>query len=303
MLATAWPQPFSDDGWLFEPKWDGVRGIVTWDGSAARIHTRRGTEVSDRYPEMDRLGGLPPCVLDGEIVAFDDSGVPSFERLQQRIHRLGGRGAAHPVAFLAFDLLHLEGEDLTAQPVEGRIERLGSLHLPSPYEWVPPTPGDGLGLWEIVQERDIEGMVAKRLGSPYRPGARSPDWRKIHNTHTAKALVGGFTPGEGGRWGTFGALLLGLPRDGALRWVGAVGTGFSDEALVAIRAALDEMAIERSPFHRDLEMPAATWIEPGLVAAVGYRNWTAAGRLRHPVFKGFTDDDPATITWETERPE
>lgn len=300
MLATPWPTPFSDDGWLFEPKWDGIRGVVTWDGESAEIHTRRGTEVSSRYPELTRLGGLPPCVLDGEIVALGDAGVPSFERLQQRMNRLGGRGAVHPVSFIAFDLLQVDGDPLTAEPLEARIERLASFALPAPYGRIEPTEGEGLSLWAVVAERDLEGMVAKRLGSQYRPGIRSPDWRKIHNLHTARVLVGGFTAGEGGRARTFGALLLGLPAEGALRWVGAVGSGFSDEALSVIRTALDEMRSERSPFHPDPEIPAATWVEPNLVAAVGYRNWTVAGRLRHPVFKGFTDDGPAAITGEGE---
>lgn len=302
MLATPWPKPFSDDGWLFEPKWDGIRGIVTWDGESAEIRTRRGTEVSTRYPELVHLDGLPPCVLDGEIVALDDGGIPSFERLQQRMNRLGGRGAVHPVSFIAFDLLHCDGDPLTAEPLEARIGRLTSLALPAPYGRIEPTVGDGLSLWNFVVERDLEGIVAKRRGSHYRPGTRSPDWRKIHNLHTARALVGGFTAGEGGRAQTFGALLLGLPAKGALRWVGAVGSGFTDEALSVIRTALDEMQSAQSPFHPDPEIPAATWVEPSLVAAVGYRNWTAAGRLRHPVFKGFTDDDLDTITWETEGP-
>jgi len=303
MLATPWPNPFSDDEWLFEPKWDGIRGVVAWDGASASIHTRRGNEVSARYPELAPLGALPPCVLDGEIVALDERGVPSFGLLQQRMNRISGRGSGPPVSFIAFDLLHLAGHPLVSAPLEGRIARLASLDLPEPYGRVEPTGSDGLALWEVVQERDLEGMVAKRLGSLYRPGVRSPDWRKIHNTHTARVLVGGFTAGEGGRASTFGSLLLGMRGGDALRWVGAVGTGFSDDELEAIRAALDEMRVDRSPFHPDAELPSdAAWVEPRLIAAVRYRNWTAAHRLRHPVFKGFTDDDPVAITWEAEGP-
>lgn len=301
MLATPWPRPFSDDAWIFEPKWDGIRGIVTWDGSAITIRTRTGTEVSERYPELLDLGSIRSCVLDGEILAFDDEGRPSFERLQQRMHRIGGRGAAHGVGFIAFDLLH-DGEPLLALPVEERIARLERLGLPPPYGTVAPRKGDGDALWELVVERDLEGMVAKRVGSPYRPGVRSPDWRKIHNLHRVKAVVGGFTPGERGRASTFGALLVGLGDGDALRWIGAVGTGFSDEALGSIRESLDALRVDPSPFHRDPEIPKATWVEPRLVAVVEYRNWTGAGRLRRPVFKGFTDDDPETITWEAEGP-
>ena len=301
MLATRWPRPFSDDGWLFEPKWDGIRGIVIWDGRDISIRTRNDTEVSDRYPELADPGGFRPCVFDGEIVAFDDRGRPSFERLQQRMHRTGGRGAAHGVGFIAFDLLH-DGEPLLSAPLEERIARLEALGLRPPYATVAPRQGAGEALWELVVDRDLEGMVAKRLGSPYRPGVRSPDWRKIHHLHTVKAVVGGFTPGERGRAATFGALLVGL-RDGvALRWIGAVGTGFSDQALGSIRESLDEIRVEGSPFHHDPEIPKATWVEPRLVALVEYANWTAAGRLRRPVFKGFTDDDPEGITWEAEGP-
>lgn len=301
MLATSWPHPFSDDGWLFEPKWDGIRGIVTWDGSAISIRTRNDTEIADRYPELTDLDGLRPCVLDGEIIAFDDHGRPSFERLQQRMHRIGGRGAIHGVGFIAFDLLH-DREPLIALPIEERIARLEALGLPQPYGTVAPHRGEGEALWELVVDRDLEGMVAKRIGSRYRPGVRSPDWRKIHHLHRVKAVVGGFTPGERGRSSTFGALLVGLRDGDALRWIGAVGTGFSDEALGSIRRSLEEIRVEASPFHRDPEIPQATWVEPRLVAVVEYRNWTGAGRLRRPVFKGFTDDDPGAITWEAEGP-
>jgi bifunctional non-homologous end joining protein LigD len=303
MLATPWPRPFSSDAWTFEPKWDGIRGIVTWDGEAVAIHTRRGTEVSSRYPELGSFGVHPACVLDGEIVAFDDAGLPSFQRLQQRMHRSGGRGARHAVGFIAFDLLHLGGQPLVAMPLEERMARLSAMQLPAPYTHVRPTEADGEGLWEFVLDRGLEGMVAKRIGSEYRPGVRSPDWRKIHNLHTVRALVGGYTPGERGRSRTFGALLLGLRDGDKLRWIGAVGTGFSDMALASIRAGLDQNRRAASPFHPDSEIPSATWVEPYLVAAVEYSAWTGAGRLRRPVFKGFTDDDPETITWEAEGPQ
>jgi bifunctional non-homologous end joining protein LigD len=145
-------------------------------------------------------------------------------------------------------------------------------------------------------------MVAKRSGSPYRPGIRSADWRKVAHLHTVRAVVGGYTAGERGRAGTFGALVLGLWDGARLRWIGNVGTGFSDRDLIAIREALGEMQSAVSPFHPDRELPTVVPVEPVLVAAVGYRNWTNAGRIRHPRFRGFTDDDPAAATWEAERP-
>ncbi|MFH1105469.1 MAG: non-homologous end-joining DNA ligase [Actinomycetota bacterium] len=295
MLATPWPAPFSDPAWWFEPKWDGIRGIIAWDGVTVSIRTRRGNEVADRYPEL--AINLPaPCVLDGEIVSFDETGAPSFQVLQ---NRRAGSGTA---SFVVFDLLWHDGETLVDCPFEDRVGRLAGLDLPASFRRSEPVAADGAALWEAIVKRDLEGLVAKRAGSLYRPGLRSPDWRKIHHEHTARALVGGFTPGEGGRSGTFASLLLGQWDGRALRWIGAVGTGFDEAALRAVRAALDQMRRPTSPFHPDREMPEASWVEPSLVAAVGYRNWTDAGRLRFPVFKGFTDDDRAAITVENEGP-
>lgn len=304
MLASPWPAPFSNEGWLFEPKWDGIRAILTRDGDRPMIHTRRGTEVGARYPELSGVALAERLVLDGEIVALDEVGNPSFERLQRRIHRAGGPRSGEPsVSFVAFDLLWLNGESLIGLALEERLRRLGALPLEHPFVRAEPVRGDGVGLWEAITARDLEGMVAKRLGSIYRPGIRSADWRKIPHLHTARVVVGGYTPGSGGRSRTFGSLLLGLWEGRRLRWVGAVGSGLGDADLVAVRRALDEMRREDSPFHPDPDMPSpAAWVEPALVAAVRFRNWTAAGRLRHPVFQGFTNDDPERATWEAEGP-
>jgi len=302
MLATTWRLPFADPEWWFEPKWDGIRGVITWDGSSTAIHTRGGNEVSARYPELAMALSVP-CVLDGEIVSFDE-GRPSFQRLQTRMHRLDQAGdPSGRVSFIAFDLLWLDGRGLTTLGLEERLGMLGGLDLPDSFQRTDPVRGDGLALWDAVVERDLEGMVAKRAESLYRPGRRSVDWRKIHHEHTARALVGGFTHGEGGRSSSFGSLVLGQWDGLGLRWVGNVGTGFDETSMRAVRGALDEMRRSTSPFHRDPEMVEATWVEPSLVAAVSYRNWTTGGRLRFPVFKGFTDEDPDAVTWETEGPQ
>jgi bifunctional non-homologous end joining protein LigD len=299
MLATAWPAPFSDDGWIFEPKWDGVRALVTVDREAVAIRGRRGTDYTDRYPELHRITHDRPCVLDGEIVAIVE-GVPSFEALQRRMHvarpdvRLLGEV---PVSFVAFDILH-DGEPVIDAPLEERRTRLQRLE-PGPWGSVgTAVAGEGEALWSTIVERDLEGMVAKRRGSRYRPGVRSPDWRKVANVAVTEAVVGGYTPGEGGRSRSFGALLLGRWDGDRLRYVGSVGTGFSDADVRSIRAALDEMARPDSPFHPDEAIPSrATWVEPVLVASIGHRDTTAAGRLRHPRFRGFTDDEPGTVRW------
>ena len=164
--------------------------------------------------------------------------------------------------------------------------------------------GDPESLWGFISERDIEGIVAKRTASVYRPGTRSPDWRKISRFLQARAVVGGFLPGEGGRASTFGSLLLGMWAGDGLRWVGAVGSGFDDAALEAIRHALNQMTMERSPFVPNADLPKnAVFVHPALVASVQYKEFTSVGRLRAPSFKGFTDDDPGSVTWEEEGPE
>lgn len=300
MLATAWPRPFAEPGWHFEPKWDGIRGILSWDGRAASLRTRTDAEVSSRYPELAVPRSTPPCVLDGEVVVLAD-GRASFERLQQRSALTPAGLRDHPVSFVMFDLIHLGPRSLVEDPIETRWRLLGELELVEPFITVAPLD-DGAALWDVVITRDLEGMMAKRSGSPYRPGVRSADWRKIAHLHTVKAVVGGYTRGEGSRSPNFGALVLGLWDGPRLRWIGNVGTGFGDRQLLAIRGALDEMSRADSPFHPDGEMPSMTPVEPVLVAAVDYRNWTNAGRLRHPRFKGFTEDVTESVTWRLEGP-
>ncbi len=299
MLATAWPGMFLESGWWFEPKWDGIRGILSWDGAAVTIRTRTGAEVAGRYPEL-RPAGPGGWVIDGEVVVLHGSGA-SFERLQQRSGFSVVAMRDHPVSFVAFDLLHDAGGPAIDRPFEDRRAALEGLGLQAPF-LVPEVTDDGGALWERVVALDLEGVVAKRNASRYQPGVRSPDWRKIAHLHTVKAIVAGYTPGEGGRSATFGALVLGLWHGDRLRWIGNVGTGFSDRDTVAIRQALGQMHRPDSVLLPDAMLPPFTPVEPVLVAAVEYRNWTTAGRIRHPRFKGFTDDDPATVTWEREGP-
>jgi bifunctional non-homologous end joining protein LigD len=308
MLAMRWAEPFVDPSWAFELKWDGIRAILTFGDGRPLIRSRAGNDLSGRYPDLAAHAPQRPLVLDGEIVAFDESGRPSFEVLQQRMGLTGRADVAEamrttPVAFAAFDVL-FDGAEVIDEPWELRRRRLELLALAPPYVVSHVVPGDPTGLWELVQERGIEGIVAKRLGSVYRPGERSPDWRKITRFRQVRAVVGGYLPGEGGRAGTFGSLLLGLHDAGGLRWIGSVGSGFSDAALAAIREALDAMTIGECPFVPDPELPrSAVWVEPHLVAVVQYKEFTGSGRLRGPSFKGFTDDDPTAITWQAEGPD
>jgi bifunctional non-homologous end joining protein LigD len=305
MLASPWREPFDDPDWWFEVKWDGVRALLFADRNNVVVRSRTGRDITGTYPELTGFAPGRPCVLDGEIVAFAGDR-PSFELLQQRMNLSGVKAAeaarSLPVSYVVFDLL-AEGCDVTEQPLETRVERLASLELPAPMVRSDITEAAGEALYAAVAERQLEGVIAKRLGSTYRPGVRSAEWRKIPNVRVARAVVGGFTSGDGGRWSTFGALLLGMWDGPRLRWVGAVGTGFADETLSAIRAALDEMTIDHSPFADDRGLPAATWVAPHLVARVEFKEWTRAGRLRSPSFKGFLPDPVEDITWVAEGPD
>lgn len=303
MLASPWPAPFDDDSWVFELKWDGVRCVAYATEGRLRLRSRRGNDMSIRYPELANLSLPDGLVLDGEIVALDEQGHPSFERLQSRMNRVPRSSEAPvPITYVAFDLL-AEGTPLLGAALEERTGRLSALELPAPIVVADRFPGRSGPIWEFVRDRDLEGLVAKRLGSSYSPGVRSPDWRKIGNFKQVRAVVGGFTPGTGGRQSSFGALLLGMYSGRRLRWIGAVGSGFDDRALAAIRSALDEMTIPECPFEPDPDMPrGSTWVQPHLVAMVRYKQWTAAGRVRGPSFRGFTDDPAEEVTWEAEGP-
>lgn len=299
MLATPWAAPFSDPDWVFELKWDGVRCLTSSTESGVQITSRTGNDLSHRYPELLSLDLPPNTVLDGEVVALDENGLPSFERLQGRmsagITRL-------PITYVVFDLLH-RGVTMVDRPLEERMVALTALDLPSPIVVADRFHGDAQPVWDFVVANDIEGIVAKRLASRYQSGRRSPDWRKIGQFKQMRAVVGGFTAGTGGREPTFGALLLGLQTGDGLRWIGAVGSGFNDKSLLVIRTALNEMTVAESPFHPDPDMPAgSTWVQPQLVAMVRYKQWTAAGRVRAPSFKGFTGTAPELVTWESEGP-
>ncbi|MGY2130301.1 non-homologous end-joining DNA ligase [Blastococcus sp. SYSU DS0617] len=302
MLATAGvlPPPEEDDRWGYEFKWDGVRAVAAVHRGAVVLTSRKGTEITVRYPEVARLPDAlagHDAVVDGEIVLLDADGRPDFGALQNRMHRTGPEvprmAAARPVSFLVFDLLSWDGEDLTARPYAERRSRLDALGLAG-HRWVatPWFPGGGADVLAASEENGLEGVVAKRLDSPYRPGLRSPDWRKLKNVRTQAVVVGGWRPGQGRRAGGIGSLLVGVPDDeGRLVYVGHVGTGFSAQDLRDLQRVLTPRAT--SPFEDDLPRDItrdAHWAEPDLVGEVAYAVWTAENRLRHPSWKGVRDD-------------
>lgn len=303
MLATRASSIPAGPEWVYEIKWDGVRTLLFWDGATVLLRSRRGRDVTATYPELSGFSLPHPVVLDGEIVALDAGGRPSFEMMQRRMNVATAGPAALEVAitYVVFDVLYAD-HDLTELPWSERRKRLEDLALPAPCA-VSHVVDDPQPLWDFVVERGIEGVVAKRRDAPYTPGVRSSDWRKTTVVRSLRAVVGGFTAGDGGRHGDFGSLLIGLGTPDGLRWIGAVGTGFDHAALGAIRAALDEMRIDDCPFVQEPDLPrGAAWVSPQLVAVVEFKEWTRHGRLRAPSFKGFTDDPVASVTWDSEGP-
>lgn len=297
MLAVSWAEPFDDPDWWFEVKWDGVRVIVETGGAGTRLWSRTGKDMSAYYPELHAVGSGRTLVLDGEIVALDESGIPSFNRLQQRMNRLPRRHESVAVGMVVFDILD-DGEPLIDLPFETRREKLEAID-PGPATVSSVVPGEGIAVFEAASEGGLEGVVAKRAGSRYQPGRRSPDWRKIPLRRRISAVVGGFTFGEGNRSGGFGALQMGLWDGGRLRYIGGVGTGFDAESVVAIRRALDE--IRQEPADLAGDWPRATmFVAPVLVGLVDFQNWTPGGRMRGPSFAGFSTEPSETCTWETE---
>jgi bifunctional non-homologous end joining protein LigD len=246
-------------------------------------------------------------VVDGEIVAMDAHGRPDFGALQSRMHRTGpevGRLAvAAPVTYLVFDLLAADGESLLGTPYAERRARLDALGADG-HRWMstPWFRGGGADVLAASQENGLEGVVAKRLTSVYRPGARAPEWRKIKNISAQAVVVGGWRPGQGRRAGGIGSLLVGVPDDeGRLIYAGHVGTGFSDADLRDLQALLTRRPT--TPFQGALPREVtrdAQWVEPDLVGEVAYALWTAEGRLRHPVWRGVRDDlEPDDVVIES----
>jgi bifunctional non-homologous end joining protein LigD len=307
MLARAGRLPPDDEDWAFEIKWDGVRAITYWQPGELRIESRNLNDVSARYPELRALGpelGSREAVLDGEIVAFDEDGRPSFERLQRRMHVASPSAIRQfaneePVSYVIFDLLYLDGRTTMKLPYRERRALLEGLELIGPA-WQTPAyhVGEGRELLAAAAEQRLEGVVAKRLDSPYRPGRRTDEWLKVKNVNRQELVIGGWLPGKGARAGRLGALLVGYyerdeNRQRVLRYAGRVGTGFNEDDLERLGEKLATIPRSSSPFSGTQPPRGANFVEPELVAEIEFRQWTHDRILRHSSYKGLRDDKPS----------
>jgi len=305
MLATTGPLPAQDDRWSYEVKWDGVRALVEVRGGRVSLRSRNGNDITGAYPELAGLGtvlGPTTAVLDGEVVAFDDAGRTDFGRLQARMHVRSPSPSlvrSTPVTLLLFDVLEVDDRPLLDLSYDERRAVLESLPLSGERWQVPPAfPGDGEALLQATLAQGMEGVVAKRRDSRYEPGRRSDCWVKVKHVRRTSAVIVGWKPGEGGRAGRIGSLLLAVPEADGWAFAGHVGTGFSEATLRMLGERLAPLR-RADPVLSDVPREharSAVWVEPELVCDVDHTEWTRDGRLRHPSYKGLRDDvDPRSV--------
>jgi bifunctional non-homologous end joining protein LigD len=301
MFAEGGHQPFDRAGWRFEPKLDGIRTLLSFDRQNVRLISRTGRDMTASYPDLKDLFRRVVAInalIDAEIVATDEQGYPSFERLQQRMNlaspsEIERTAKQIPVELYAFDLLWFDGSNLMSLPLSERLELLDEVIVEGKrMRRMFGVEEKGIAFAEQTRELRFEGTVAKRLNSRYLAGRRSPDWQKIKFLNRQDCVVLGWTPGQGGRANSFGALLVGAYDDGELRWVGQVGTGFTDRMIAGLMKRLGDLVTESPPI-RDPELKrvkGARWVRPELVVDVEYLQMTRVGKMRAPSFKGIRID-------------
>jgi bifunctional non-homologous end joining protein LigD len=304
MLATAGELPIGP-GWAYELKWDGVRAIADLSGGRTKLYARRGPEITVAYPELAGLARAAgrEAVLDGEIAVLDEAGRPSFIDLAERMHvrdapRAARLAATLPVTYLIFDLLRLDGEELCAHPYKERRAILDDLGLAGDHWVVPPWFDDGKGTEAAARQYQLEGVVAKRLDSQYRPGFRSPDWIKVKLDETADFVVGGYRPGAR----ALGSLLVGVPVPGGLTFRGRVGGGISAASERRLLEVLGPLRMPDSPFVEEIpreDSRGAIWVRPEIVVELKFGQRTRDHRLRFPRFLRLrTDKAPDEVVDE-----
>lgn len=299
MLATLGSvDKLTQKQWAFEGKFDGYRLLVEAHHGRLTLQTRNGRDVTREYPQLQTLAatlGDHHVILDGEVVGLDEHGVPSFSEMQNRAR-------AARIQFWAFDILSLDGRSLLQAKYRDRRRVLETLSEATGLIAPALLDGDGPEALAYSRKRKWEGVVAKKWDSTYQPGRRSAAWIKDKNWNTQEAVIGGWRKGEGGRSSGIGALLLGIPDERGLRFIGRVGTGFTEKDLAALKATLAPLHTESSPFHPALprkEVKDVTYVRPELVGEVRYGEMTMDGHLRHPSWRGLRPDkSPAEVVFE-----
>jgi len=305
VLADRIPSPRDD--YVFEYKWDGVRAICRWDGKRFSLQSRNQLDITNRYPELWPLAevfGSRPVMLDGEVIALDEHERPSFARLQRRMHVRDMTAVRRlmkdvPVVFMIFDVLWADGRPLIDLPWIERRDRLEEMELSAGPAWLrsPAHTGDGEAVLAAARQMGLEGVVAKRLDSPYRVGARSPDWLKVKIVSDDEFVIGGWIPEAGTRSHRIGSLLLGYYDEaGRLQFAGGVGTGFKEDDHRRLTRLMTELARPTSPFAGTVPKRGALFVEPTAVAQIEYRRRGSGGVLQQAAFKGLrSDKDPEEI--------
>jgi bifunctional non-homologous end joining protein LigD len=305
-MMAALGLPPRSAGWAWELKYDGIRALAHLGGDRLRLYTRNGNEVARRYPELRAMPdaiAVENAVLDGEVVALDERGRPSFEMLQQRMHvddpnAIRRLVQSVPVVYMLFDILWLNGESVMTRRYDERRALLVALDA-NGHSWrTPPNEeGDGAATREVSERFGLEGVVAKRRDSIYEGGQRSRNWIKVKYTMKQEFVVGGWMPGEKGRAGTVGSLLIGYNEGEGdarvLRYAARVGSGLRGTDLEYLDRVLAERARATNPFQTGTPPRGARFVEPDLVVEVRFTEWTQSGGVRAPVFLGYRDDKPA----------
>ncbi|MDQ6822894.1 MAG: non-homologous end-joining DNA ligase [Candidatus Eremiobacteraeota bacterium] len=299
MLATLVDEPFDDDAWVYEIKWDGYRALCTVDEKGrVRLVSRNGLDFLPQFPEfaeLSRAFATLPVIVDGEIVSLDDAGRSSFQRLQGSFNRNRPSGRSkdvehYPLTFVAFDALYADGKDLRKLPLEERKSLLERIIIDKDLVmYSKHVRGAGRALFEQAQKNNLEGIIAKKSDSTYQE-RRTRDWLKIKAQLMAECVVGGYTEPRGSRKG-FGALLVGLYEGKTLHYVGHVGTGFDGKLLASLTARLQKLERKTTPFSEVVDSNTkAHWVKPELVAQIRFAEWTRDGLMRQPAFLGLRID-------------
>jgi bifunctional non-homologous end joining protein LigD len=305
MLATLVGAPFDDPGWLFEVKWDGFRVETVVDGGSVRLWTR-GEQDASRYfgPFLDPQTwiGARGAIVDGEVIALDDSGEPDFALLQARIKGRGVPAEPTPFVYEVFDLLHLDGRSLLDEPLEERRRLLAQVLRPDPRVRLSEhIEGKGIAFFEAARVRGLEGIMAKDRHSPYVPGKRTDRWQKVKIRPEQELVVGGWVAGAG-KAIELGALLVGVHEEGALQYAGKIGAGFTNDNRAELLAAVARLAADEPPFATAPARAAARnahWLRPELVIRAEFAGWTSDGLVRQAAFKGIElEKDPRKVIRE-----